>query len=234
MPSGWQTASITGKPVDIFDPPNALPFALLFLHAECSATPVDYLTRELASRRIRCLTPRTGPSWWVDRVCREFDPHLTAERHLRENVVPWLESNWKLGKRSIAVAGLEMGGQGALRLGFKYPEQFPVVASVNGALDFHERYGLGTPLDEMYASREECRQDTAILHIPPHELQQIWFSCSPESPWYRGNDRLHEKLSALGIAHTALLDEVIDDERAIALMLGFVIAAIEREKLRLA
>ena len=63
----------------------------------------------------------------------------------------------------------------------------------------------GTPIDDMYRTREACRQDTAVLrvhptHFPPH----IWFACDPaDVEWYRGNDRLHEKLSAVGVSHTA-------------------------------
>ena len=97
-----------------------------------------------------------------------------------------------------------MGGQGALRLAFKHPETFPVVAAVASALDYHELYGRGTPLDEMYDSKEQCRQDTALMHVPPfHPPPHIFFGIDPDdTAWYRGNDRLHEKLSALGIPHT--------------------------------
>ena len=191
MLSGWSTVEIAGKPADVFDPPQSLPFTLIYLHAESGETPAtnSNFTSELRVRRLRCVAPHTPHSWWVDRVCPEFDPLLTAEPHVRHNVTAWIASTWKLSQRSIAVAGLGMGGQGAVRLGFKYPLEFPVVASINGAFDFHERYGQGTPLDEMYASREHCRQDTAILHIPPHDYPQIWFACSLDDEWYRGNDR---------------------------------------------
>ena len=55
----------------------------------------------------------------------------------------------------------------------------------------------------MYASREHCRQDTAVLHIhPARQPAHIWFGVDPRCRWMRGNDRLHEKLSALGISHT--------------------------------
>lgn len=235
MLSGWTRVSIAGKPADVFDPPNPSSFALLYLHPESGETPItnSAFTTELRNHRLRCLAPHAPCSWWVDRICPDFDPQLTAEHHLCGNVAPWIESTWKLGKRSVGVAGLGMGGQGAVRLGFKHPEQFPVVASIAGAFDFHERYGQGSPLDVMYSSREQCRQDTAILHIPPHECPQIWFACSPRDAWYRGNDRLHEKLTALGIAHTAELDVPVEDNRLIAPMLAFVIAAIERESRRL-
>jgi S-formylglutathione hydrolase len=98
-----------------------------------------------------------------------------------------------------------MGGQGALRLAFKHPRLFPVAAAIAPSLDYHERYGEGSPLDEMYDSKEQCRQDTALMHIHPSEYPPHLFFCvdPDDDRWYRGNDRLHEKLTALGVPHTA-------------------------------
>ena len=207
MHPGWTRTEIAGKPADVFDPPEGSPrFGVLYLHpvgVESIADNVAY-TAELARHRLACCAPFGARSWWSDRVCPEFDPTLTAEQHVLKNVLPWMRERWNLSSRSIAVVGISMGGQGAVRLGFKHPDTFPVVASVAGAFDYHEWYSQGTPIDTMYRSKEACRQDTALLHInpgkyPPH----IWFACDPDdTDWYRGNDRLHEKLSAIGIPHT--------------------------------
>ena len=123
------------------------------------------------------------------------------------------------------------GGQGAVRLALRHPALFPVAGSIDGAFDFHEHFGRGTSLDELYPGREHARQDTAILHVdghnwPPH----LYFACSPTSEWHRGNDRLHEKLAAMGVPHTAALDSPGD----LGLLLTFVAGALERESRRLA
>jgi S-formylglutathione hydrolase len=207
MLDGWTRITIAQKPADVFTPPGVAPrSAVLFLHPvgqESLADNAAY-TAALARHGFACCAPRGMRSWWADRVCPEFDPALTAERHLLENVLPWMRERWP----AVAVAGISMGGQGALRLGFKYPDRVPVVASVAGALDYHERHGQGSPLDEMYTSKEQCRQDTAILQINPHKYPpHIWFACDPtDAEWYRGNDRLAEKLTALGVPHAADLD----------------------------
>src|SRR5438132_1550523 len=172
MPPGWSRVEVAGKPADVFDPPAGPPprFALLWLHDEDAASPADNaaLTAALTKHRLACAAPHGGRSWWADRICPEFDPSLTAEQHLVHNVVPWVRDRWQLGERAVAVAGVGMGGQGAVRLGLKYPDRFRVVASLNGAFDHHERYGRGNPLDAMYDTREQCRQDTAVLHVHPH------------------------------------------------------------------
>jgi S-formylglutathione hydrolase len=227
MPPGWNRTEIAGKPAEVFDPgPASLPFALLWLHDEAGESPAaDALfAAELGSRRLRCVAPLAPHAWWVG----------AAERHLLDNVLPWVVATWDTGPRGVAVAGVGMGGQGAVRLGLKHPDRFPIAAGIHAAFDFHERYGSGTPLDDLYPSREHARQDTAVLHVAPHAWPpHLWFACPPASEWYRGNDRLHEKLLALGVPHAADLDTRSAAAELVGPMLAFVAAALDREARRL-
>jgi S-formylglutathione hydrolase len=241
MLEGWASIAIGGKPADVFDPPGALPFALIYLHSLAEETPATDagFTELLKQHRLRCVAPRGRRCWWADRVCEEFDASATPERYLLDELVPWAEAAWQLGPRAIALAGVEMGGQGAVRLAFKHPDRFPVATSISGAFDCQEWYGRGTPLDEMYESRERCRLDTAILHIDAHDWPpHLWFCCSPDDWAYRGNDRLHEKLSAVGVPHTADLDSRAKPgaryvEQMAPPMLAFIAGALEKESRRL-
>ena len=244
-PGTWATVEIAGKPADVYEPPGGRPrFALVHLHGVGRETLRDnpVYTPLLASLGLACVCPHGQRSWWVDRICPEFDPSLTAERHVLDNVVPFAEQRWSLRPNAVALAGISMGGQGALRLGLKYPQRFPVVAGVSSALDFQELYGEDTPLDAMYDSREQCRQDTAILHVDPYRYPaHIWFAIDPDDErWFRGNDRLHEKLSALGVAHAVDLTTRAGGHsweyfnHMAGPMLRFVREALEREGRRLA
>jgi hypothetical protein len=114
------------------------------------------------------------------------------------------------------------------------------VAALEASLDHYELYGRGTALDDMYPSREHCRQDGAGLHVqpmswPPH----LWFACDPDSPWLRGNDRLHEKLMALGVPHTidftspACGHSWAYFDRMAPAMMRFVVEGLEKESRRL-
>src|SRR5262249_25569356 len=138
------------------------------------------------------------------------DPQLTAEKFVVRHLLPFVLERWNLGPRAVGLHGIGMGGQGALRLAFKHASLFPAVAAVAPALEFHELYGYGEPLDDMYDSKEQCRQDTAIMHVPPHDYPpHIYYCADPEDDrWYRGADRLHEKLNALGISHDADLTTI--------------------------
>jgi S-formylglutathione hydrolase len=206
MSGTWAEVSIAGKTADVYTPPGRPRFGILFLHPVGLETLRDnpVYTPLFAELSLACVCPHGGRCWWVDRVCPEFDAALTPERHLLDLVVPFFHERWGLGPR-LGVLGISMGGQGALRLAFKHPGVFPAAAGIASALDYHELYGQGTPLDEMYDSKEQCRQDTALLHVPPyHPPPHIFFCIDPDDEqWHRGNDRLHEKLTALGVPHTA-------------------------------
>jgi S-formylglutathione hydrolase len=207
MPPAWSHVSIADRPARVFDPLEPRPrFALLFLHdldgEVLSEGPV--FTRLLTELSLACICPEGGRCWWTGRPSPEFHAELSPERYLLDAVLPFCAGRWGVASRGVGLLGIGAGGQGALRLAFRYPEHFPAVAGIGPALDFHEAYGRGTPLDDLYESREHCRQDTALLHVnptnfPPH----VFFCAAPDDPWYRGNDRLHEKLSALGLPHEA-------------------------------
>src|SRR4051812_33927912 len=130
MLTGWAKAEIGGKPADVFGPPGAVRFGVLFLHPVGGESPATNAAYTDAFRRhnLAVVAPWGGASWWADRIDPGFDPTLTAEQHLLRNVVPWMETAWRLGPRAVAVAGISTGGQGAVRLGFKDPDRFPVVA----------------------------------------------------------------------------------------------------------
>src|SRR5437764_5275752 len=136
----WTTVDIAGKTADVFDPPTASRprFALLYLHGiglETLATSPIY-THLLETNQLACVCPHGQRSWWADRVCAEFDPQVTPERHLLGAVVPFFHERWKLAPRALAVQGICMGGQGVLRLAFKHPDVFAVVAAISPAVEY--------------------------------------------------------------------------------------------------
>jgi S-formylglutathione hydrolase len=245
----WTSETIAGRSADCFSPTQSPRFALLDLHPLSGRTLAtsDVFTALLERHALACVCPHGGECWWGDRPCPDLHGHLgfeaplTPERYLLDAVLPWIAQRWGLRPPAIGLSGISMGGQGALRLAFKYPNLFPVVAAIAPAIEYHQWYGRGGPLDAMYDSKEQARQDTAIMHIhpskhPPH----VFFCIDPtDREWWRGADRLHEKLRALGVAHTADLTTQAGGhtwdyyhaqaERALA----FVVAGLEHQAKRL-
>ena len=243
MLNGWSRTMIGGKAADVFDPPRKPRFGLVFLHGVGMETLADdaVFTNLLAKHDLACVAPYGQRSWWLNRVCAEFDPSLTAERHLLDGVVPFFDVRWRLRPRSLGVFGISMGGQGALRLAFRHPQVFPSAAGIASAIDFHEWYGSGFTLDDMFDSKEQARQDTATMWVPPVDYPpNIYFCVDPEDgDWHRGNDRLHEKLNALGVPHVADLTTTGGGhswdyfDRMAEPVLRFLCEAMEKESRRL-
>ncbi len=201
----WRQIDIADKTADVFLPGRRAPtnFAVMFLHGHALVTLKDNAayTAQLERHGLACVCPHGKRSWWGDRICREFDERVTPAEYLRRSVLPWMEAHCNAAPPAIGLLGVSMGGQGALRLAYRYPQQFPVVAALAPAVDFHTWYGRGLPLDEMYANAEAARQDTATLLLHPlnwprHQL----LMCDPtDADWFEGTERLASKLYSTGI-----------------------------------
>ena len=241
----WVETLIAGHPADVFEPGSRSPTSgtVVYLHGVNQTRLVsnEVFTRLFGQHGLRVVAPLTGPSWWTDRICQAFDPALTAERHVRENVLAWIAQAWDARPPHVALLGTSMGGQGALRLSFKLASTFPIVAAISPAIDFQWRIQEGDPnLSSMYIDAEAARQDTALLHI--HALnwpRNIWFCCDPaDVRWHESAEKLRMKLYSLGIPHECDLEteagghgfEYYDHmaERAI----GFIVQRLQQERAR--
>jgi S-formylglutathione hydrolase FrmB len=205
MPGMWRQVEIAGKPVDIYEPCQSAhePGVILFLHGhgEERLAHNPAFTAEFDRYGLRVVCPEGKRSWWLDRISAEFDPEITPMEYLRNAVVPFIEQRWNVKPPAVALLGVSMGGQGVLQLAYRDARRFPVVAAMAPAIDFHRVYGQGLPLDQMFASAEEARQETVILKIhplnwPKHQL----LVCDPQDAhWFESSERLSLKLHSSGI-----------------------------------
>jgi len=213
MSGTWTSTLIAGHECDLYEPRerNAHGYVVLYLHGvhvnRLSDKPV--FEQQFAKRGLPVVVPFTKRSWWTDKICREFDPRISAEKHLLQNVLPFIEQHFASKPPRIGLLGTSMGGQGALRLAYKHPNIFPVVAAISPAIDFHKRYNEGDEtIPQMYPDPEAARQDTAILHIHPLNWpRHQFFCCDPtDLRWHESADRLRMKLWSLGVPHTCDLE----------------------------
>jgi len=241
----WSELKVGGPACHAYEPANASPhgYTVLYLHGVRLGKLSDHAVfADLFDRHgLRCLAPVTQRSWWSDRICTEFDPAITAERHLLERVMPWLAEHWDARPPQIALLGTSMGGQGALRLAYKHPNTFPIVAAISPAIDFQLRMEEGdATLNQMYRDPEQARQDTATLHIHPLNWpRKQWFCCDPEDyRWHESADRLRMKLFSLGVPYTCDLETTGGghDWSYYAKMarpaIEFIVESLEQERLR--
>jgi len=202
---GWRSTTIDGKPAEVFEPSAPRGFGILFLHnakgQSLSVSPI--YTQLLEHHRLFCVCPWGNATWWGNQILSEYDSQRSAECYLIQAVMLFMKIDLQLAPPAVSLFGISMGGQGALRIAFKHAQVFPVVAAVAPALDYHDFYGQGGQIDKLYTSKEQCRQDTAAMHLPPSDSpRHVFFCVDPDDQhWYRGADRLHEKMSALGAPH---------------------------------
>ena len=209
----WQEETVAGHPCDVFEPSERNPHnqALIYLHGVHMERLVDKqpFIDQFDQHGLVVVSPMAARSWWTDKICAEFDSELTAEQHVLENILPYVQQRFETADRQVGLLGTSMGGQGALRISYKYPRIFPVVSAIAPAIDFHMRFDQGDEtIPLMYPDKEAVRQDTALLHIHPldYPLHQF-FCCDPiDENWFEGVDRLRMKLASLGVPFEADLE----------------------------
>jgi enterochelin esterase-like enzyme len=241
----WSEIQLAGHRCDVFEPstPSEHGFVLVYLHGVHLNRLVDQpvFEAEFERHRLPVIAPITGRSWWTDKICPEFDPKLTAERHILDNILPYIRDRWGAEPPRIGLFGTSMGGQGALRLAFKHPAKFPVAAAISPAIDYQLRWREGDEtLPQMYPDAEAARQDTATLHVHPLNWpRNLWFCCDPNDyRWHESADRLRMKLAALGIPHECDLETTagghgFDYYNAMApRAVSFLVERLEKERRR--
>lgn len=183
------------------------------------------------------LVPDGGECWWLDRIVPSFHPTLSPAAFLAGPCRAEIERlGAATGGIATALAGIGMGGQGALGIAYRQPDRFPVVAAVDPRLDFHlvmrdDEPGAET-LREAFLEVEHARQQTPILHVHPlHWPRHQFIAADPGQPSLReGVERLRGKLAALGIPHERLSAAGAAATMAAA---AFLRERIERESNRL-
>lgn len=77
--------------------------------------------------------PEGENGWYVNNYA---DRKLRWEDYVILDLIPYVDEHYRTvaARNGRAIAGLSMGGYGAMKLGLKYPQLFAAVASLSGAL----------------------------------------------------------------------------------------------------
>lgn len=216
--SGWTRIRSDSADVDCFEPAEPLAtVALLHLRDRSDAPPPEnpVLTAELERHRLRAYSPAIDGCWWINADCPSFVADVRPFDWLHRAAAESIRRLWGVANRRIGLLGTGIGGHGVLQLAYRLPREFPVVAAIAPAVDFHSRYDHEPVLQEAFPNAEAVRQETATLHIhplnwPPHQ----WFACDPLDPdWFEGCERLASKLSSIGILSESDLTTSTDGRR---------------------
>jgi len=101
----------------------------------------------------------------------------------------------------LLVAGLSMGGFGALRLAGKYPQRIAAVAGLSSVTDARQFDGLIEENRGGWSDGPADRSVLAALTGAAAPLPPLRIDCGLDDPYLEANRELHRALQAAGIAH---------------------------------
>lgn len=176
------------------------------------------IERYAAQHNIAVVMPCVARSWYTDTayganyltfvtkelpdVCRSYFRGMSAKRE------------------DTLVAGLSMGGYGAIKAALCCPERFGACASLSGALDIAD-FSRNRPLEEWRGIAGFALQSVAELKGSRHDIfalakqnhaagkpfPKLYMWCGEQDSLIRHNDRFHALLDELGVEHSYTTSE---------------------------
>ncbi|HEV7645617.1 MAG TPA: alpha/beta hydrolase family protein [Pyrinomonadaceae bacterium] len=91
------------------------------------------LAQYAAAYNVIIVTPEGGDGWYTNSVSAADDKY---ESYIVEELIPEIDKKFhtKTDRANRAIAGLSMGGYGAIKFGLKYPDKFILAGSFSGAI----------------------------------------------------------------------------------------------------
>ncbi len=195
------------------------PFPVLYLlhgTGDDHRTWCDYtdIERYVAEMGLIVVMPDCEWSWFLN------DPRPGGEQwesYVVEDMVAFMDANYNTiaARGGRALAGLSMGGYGALHLGMKHPAVFSMVSSHSGALYFGNHPRAATPGRDVTAVNE------LAIGVNAAETGDVWklaerylanlaadyplavrIDCGADDHQLPDNRNLHAHLDAIGFPHT--------------------------------
>ena len=184
-----------------------------FLASSGASSGIEEAWEEKRLGEFVIITPQGENSFYIN----SRDGHILYEDFFIREFVPQMERRFRLaGNRAgRAIGGISMGGYGALRFAFKYPQMFTSVAVHMPALLEELPHGssgvglgaflgsaFGTPLNERF-----WKENTPFVFARTANLQglKIYFDCGDQDNYgfYAGARQLDKLLTARHVAHEA-------------------------------
>lgn len=155
---------------------------------------------------IALLCPDGGQSWYMD---SPVDTTSRYESFLVGELIPYADAHLPVARdaRHRAVAGLSMGGFGAMRLGLLHPDLFGAAGSMSGGLDirpFPGRWELDRLLGRQSESPENWERMTPInliAQLDPARTPALIIDCGYDDFIFEVNRAFHRELRRRGIPH---------------------------------
>jgi S-formylglutathione hydrolase FrmB len=146
-------------------------YPVLYLLHGLWGTENDWLARTNVAEQVRPLPlivvmPQADDSWYVNAATR---PEGKYEDYIIGDLVQEIEGRYRVEKSRDArfIAGLSMGGYGALKAGLKQPQRFAAVGAFSGSLGAARgvRMDVKTPAMVFGPSDSSTRRENDIFNL---------------------------------------------------------------------
>ena len=171
------------------------------------------IERYVAPLGIAVVMPQVHQSFYADEVHGlPFWTFLTEE--LPELVHGFFRTS--TAREDTFVAGLSMGGYGAMKWALREPHRFAAAASLSGALGLSDRHGGGDPsfralLDRVFGDAPIEGSANDVRHLvrtaDPAALPDLYVACGTEDFLYGESVAFIEDAHAAGVALTTSIGD---------------------------
>lgn len=105
-------------------------------------------------------------------------------------------------KSDLFIAGLSMGGYGALRLGAKFPKKYSAISGHSSITNKNQMHLFVEEEESNYSQENEINEDVFELLLQNKEsLPPVRFDCGNNDLLIQQNRELHSKLRSANIPH---------------------------------
>lgn len=171
------------------------------------------LVKYLSNYSFVVVTPEADNSWYTN---SPFVKNRNYEDYITKELIPYVEKRYRVisTKHGRVIAGLSMGGYGAIKFAMKYPHLFYFAGSFSGAFRWpsmieRNRNLLNQSLREAFGEKRSDhwdKNDVLVLadSIKPGNLPYLYISCGKDDALeglLESNRKLVEKLQKNGILY---------------------------------
>lgn len=151
------------------------------------------LTQYAAEYQMIIITPEGGNGWYTDSATVASDQY---ETYVLRELIADVDTRFRTiaDRTGRSIAGVSMGGYGALKFGFKYPEKFSLAASMSGALDATARTDDASIMQAFGEPESAARKTNDLPRLArefPADRQALlpyfYLDCGTDDPWLTSN-----------------------------------------------
>ncbi len=162
-----------------------------------------------AATNLIVVMPSGGYSYYTNAKHR---PNARWEDALMQDLPRDVQARFSIlsGREHTGIAGISMGGYGAVKLGLKRPEDFAFAGNMSGPLDITRRpaslrrWGQTWRIWTIFGLKPSVRADDDVFDLLDHasDVQRVtWFeSCGRDDPMHSVNQRFTRRLQEKGVS----------------------------------